>query len=40
MQQLKKALQGYSSSNDVAILVETVRDIYQNQKRAISYRYG
>jgi hypothetical protein len=30
-QQLRKALQSYSSSNDVALLVTTVREIYQNQ---------
>jgi hypothetical protein len=31
VQQLRKALQSYSSSNDVASLIAIVRDIYQNQ---------
>ncbi len=31
VQQIKKALQEYSSSNNATVLVETVRELYQNQ---------
>jgi len=31
VQQLRKALQSYSNSNDVAILIETIREIHQHQ---------
>jgi phosphatidylserine/phosphatidylglycerophosphate/cardiolipin synthase-like enzyme len=31
VQQLRKVLQTYSSTNDVQVLIETVRDLYQHQ---------
>ena len=31
VQQLRKAIQTYSSTNDVQVLIETVRELYQHQ---------
>ena len=40
VQQLRKALQTYSSTNDVQVLIETVRALYQHQGAAFSNGSG
>jgi hypothetical protein len=40
IQQLRKALQTYSSTNDVHVLIETVRLLYQHQGAVASYGAG
>jgi hypothetical protein len=37
VQQLRKAMQTYSSTNDVRVLIETVRALYQHQGTAFSH---
>jgi Helicase conserved C-terminal domain len=36
VQQLRKALETYSSTNDVQVLMETIRELYQHQGRSFS----
>jgi hypothetical protein len=40
IQQLRKALQTYSSTNDVHVLIETVRLLYQHQGAVAAYGAG
>jgi hypothetical protein len=40
IQQLRKALQTYSSTNDVHVLIETVRVLYQHQGAVASNGAG